>query len=314
MKLLVVQGIMSLKTLVILVSAVSLTACVSAPKQDYTHLPYDNAQSEAYNIAKQSNLVKDYWYGSTIKSPLKDFTEEDIQAAETSLRKYRGGNVSLGTGLLSIATGDLTGIISVAGGSVANMAQSDHEPSNQIRLLVELPLNDFSSPAHAEKYIFERMDNASRTVLEKYGKVQLGDVKFNKSKTVYTVDVDDKIIPFGVISSEPGELKGNKLTMISPSLTGKKGQYLTYGVVGDSGLYDNTAIITAPIPFVYSVEVSPIDTVDFYKEYSAQLPEGFYIYVPSFPKTSWNNKKYFDSSFVVPSLFTQGEQYQFIKP
>ena len=305
---------MSLKTLAILVSAVSLTACVSAPKQDYTHLPYDNAQSEAYNIAKQTSLLKDYWHGSTIASPLKDFSTSEIDAAETSLREYRGGNVSVGTGLLSIVTGDLTGVISVAGGAVANLAQSDHAPSNQIRLLVELPKSKYVSNVEAEKFIVTSMEQAANKVLSQYGQVKQISPKPESAYDAFWVEKSGKPVPFSLVNHKESELKGDSIAEAATSIDGSNEVQLTYGIIGDSGISWNKTIVKPPVPFIYSVEISPIDTVGFYREYSAHLPKGFYIYVPSFPSASWNNKKYFDSSFVVPSIFTQGEQYQFIKP
>lgn len=305
---------MSLKTLAILVSAVSLTACVSAPKQDYTHLPYDNAQSEAYNIAKQTSLLKDYWHGSTIASPLKDFSTSEIDATETSLREYRGGNVSVGTGLLSIVTGDLTGVISVAGGAVANLAQSDHAPSNQIRLFVELPKSKYASNVEAEKFIVTSMEQAANKVLSQYGQVKQISPKPESAYDAFWVEKSGKSVPFSLVNRKESELKGDSIAEAATSIDGSNEVQLTYGIIGDSGVNWNKVIVNPPMPFVYSVEVSPVNTVEFYKEYSAQLPDGFYIYVPSFPNTSWNSKTYFDNSIIVPSIFTQGEQYQFIKP
>ncbi|AUI88819.1 hypothetical protein BS333_20810 (plasmid) [Vibrio azureus] len=305
---------MSLKTLSILLSTVSLTACVNAPKQDYIHLPYDNAHSEAYNIAKQTSLSKDYWYGSTIKSPLKDFTPAEIESAETSLREYRGGNVSLGNGLLSIATGDLTGIITVAGGSVANLAQSGHTPSNQIRLLVELPKSEYASNLEAEKFIVTSMKQAGNHVLSQYGQVTQISPKPESAYDAFWVEKSGKSAPFSLVNRKESKLNGEFIAEAATSIDGKNEVQLTYGIIGDSGVAGSKVIVKPPMPFVYSVEVSPIDTVEFYKEYSAQLPEGFYIYVPSFPKTSWNGKTYVDNSVIVPSIFTQGQQYQFIKP
>lgn len=303
---------MLLKKSLILLSALSLSACVTAPKQDYTHIPYDSTQSKAYNIAKQTSLGKDFWYGKTIKSPLKDFTQAEIDSAETSLRAYRGGDVSLGNGLLSIATGDLTGLISVAGGAAANLAQSDHTPSNQVRVLVELPSNQFNSPVEAERFIVDSMSQASKTVLAEYGEVERTAVKFDSNKIVHMVKHGDSVIPFGAVMNKADSVKGDKLAINSQSLTGDDGQYFTYGVEGHSGLYANTSIATAPVPFVYSVEVSAINTLDFYQAFSAQLPEGFYVYVPSFPHTSFNGKTYIDNSVIVPSIFDQGKQYQFL--
>ena len=44
------------------------------------------------------------------------------------------------------------------------------------------------------------------------------------------------------------------------------------------------------------------------------LPEGFYLYIPSFPHYRYKGKIYTQTDFVVPAIYTQGKKYEFIKP
>ena len=108
--------------LYIFLMIITLTGCSSTPP--------DEAKSQALIIAEQTYLTKDYtvlW--STFESPLKDFSKDDIDEVQKAFEKKSPGDISIFFGALSILSGNLTGVIDIAGGTAGNIASSDHQAS-----------------------------------------------------------------------------------------------------------------------------------------------------------------------------------------
>ena len=82
---------MKLWKLIAPLSILFLIGCANPPEA-IEPVAYNSDQSEALNKANQTFLTKSYKYGfKTVKSPLKDFTQEEIAEANTALFKPSGG-------------------------------------------------------------------------------------------------------------------------------------------------------------------------------------------------------------------------------
>lgn len=125
------------------------------------------------------------------------------------------------------------------------------------------------------------MEKAANSLLSDYGQVTQKEPKAESDSEVFWVEKSGKSVPFGLVNRKESRLNGSSIVEHTTTITGKNDPQFTYGMIGDSGVSWGKVIVTPPMPFVYSVDISAIDTVAFYKEYSAKLPEGFYIYVPS---------------------------------
>lgn len=304
---------MRIRNLLTITGLLALTGCASAPKE-YTFTPYQSDRSEAYNIAMQTSLTKDYWYGKTIDSPLKDFSGQEIEAAETNLKEYRAGNAGYASGMIALLSGNLTGIYSIAGGAFTNLGISDHAPSNDTRLIIDIPKSQFKTKKEAEIYIIDQVNAAREAVFKNVNKFQVVDLDGLNDFSNINAVVSDKSIPVGPVQRKQSTLNGYTIVDNNFSINGKHEARYTYGMIGSSGIDLDKTLVVTPTPFVYAVEVAPLDTTEFYIELTKLLPKGFYVYVPSMPQTRWNGKIYRDTAFLVPSIFTQGKKLEFRKP
>ena len=92
----------------IAITAMLLTGCAStAPEKVVAH-EFNNKNSYAMNVAMQTNLMTD-------NSGLRDFEKDEIDTVRKNINKSKG-SASKVIGVLGILTGNLTGVIDVAGG------------------------------------------------------------------------------------------------------------------------------------------------------------------------------------------------------
>ncbi|WP_305817280.1 hypothetical protein [Photobacterium leiognathi] len=293
------------------ISSTLLIGCASTDTKESVIEPVANqpTKSKAYNIAAQTILTRPYKVGfETIDSPLKDFTKEEIEDAKTKMTR-NVGSASKFFGTLSILTGNFTGLIDVVGGSVASISTSDH-PASEPRWIVAVDKSKFSTPVEAENYIRETIRTSGIKTLSEFGyDSQITELKKYKTSRVDIKD-KDKLIVFGLAASN--KKSGKNITTYRTNLidNSTKEAYTT-------GVDTKNFVISSPLPVISRVELKNkgINSKEYYKSLTAKLPKGFYLYIPSFYSTYGSDfsKKYTDLSQVVPAIYTQGEQYEFIQ-
>ncbi len=259
-------------------------------------VPFSNQNSAALNIANQTALTKD-------QSPLRDYTVQEVQNAEVSLEQHYGGNKPIILGALKLATLDLTGVIDVAGGSMANLAQSNHIASKP-RWFVALPKVQFQSKNEAIDFARHSIREAQIKAYSTYGNVKV-ETNPKNSATYLSLEINGKVTPIGGVYNEqlqPTVIE-SKFSGVDSYLMGFDGNMYT-------GFISVTGALIAELEND-SVEISP--TV-VYQTITNELPENFFIYMPSFGQFHGQGKVYTDYSHVVPSIYTQGKKLQFIKP
>jgi hypothetical protein len=284
-------------------ATLGLTGCVSAP-EPVEPREFSENNSYAYNIANQTTLTRN-------DSPLRDFTQEEIDEAKTNLVRKSGGDAALFFGSLRMLTGDFTGLIDVAGGSMANLANSGHIASKPA-FIITVPKDSFDSKLKAAQYMVDTINDAANKSLMKYGEIEIKPLEnFSYLSTTRIRTGVNKEVTFGLVTRT--DIKEELIQEAVIRIDGKEKVVYSYGVQRTN--FDiNQLLVMPPTPLIYSVKVEQIDYSEFYKDFTSQLPEGFYVYTPSFPNTTFDNKVYTDRSVIVPAIYTQGKKYEFIKP
>jgi hypothetical protein len=284
-------------------ATLGLTGCVSAP-EPVEPREFSENNSYAYNIANQTALTRN-------DSPLRDFTQEEIDEAKTNLVRKSGGDAALFFGSLRMLTGDFTGLIDVAGGSMANLANSQHRASQAV-FIITVEKDKFNSKEEAAKYMMDVINQATEKSLSKYGSIEKAPLSnLPAFSTTLISDGENKGLTFGLLANS--KITSDLIQESIVNFNGKDTHAYSYGVYKkDLNVVD--MLVMPPTPLIYSVEVEQIDYSEFYKDFTSQLPEGFYVYTPSFPRAHYDNKVYTDRSVIVPAIYTQGKKYEFIKP
>ncbi|GMQ49661.1 hypothetical protein [Vibrio sp. 10N] len=287
---------MKIKTTLTLMTALVLSGCQSTP-EPVEPREFDSNASYAYNIANQTSLMRN-------DSPLRDFTREEVNDVKAKLTRPSGAEASVVLGSLTILTGNLTGIINVAGGGAAYLANSGHTAANS-RFIVVLKKSDFDSKLDAANYIVRVTHQAATQALTYYGKVE--------------IETDDS--PFDILTID-GELSGlvtakdvraELLQEGHFEVDGEIQEVYTYGVTFGNNDASHL-LVTPPSPLLLASTKNEVRFDDFYKRYTKALPSQFYIYTPSFPKARGNKKVYTYPSVIVPAIYTQGKKHEFVKP
>ncbi|ORT50304.1 hypothetical protein ST37_10510 [Vibrio sp. qd031] len=287
----------------ITISSFGLFGCKSTPVQIDAQ-PLMTNHSEAYNIANQTALLRD-------KSPLKDFTIEEVADIETELNKQsNGGKYVAALGALSVLSGNLTGVIDIAGGSASMIANSDHA-SAYSRWIVAIPKSEFSDIGQAQKYMLSEIENAAIQYFGQYGKVYFGDSSLSGHINLF-LDYEGQKINLGLYSN--------------PHFQDNVHGVETYWNVTDEDVYlfgaAKRAYVTSEVaigpPALSHLLVNKVTDKSYsqiQKEFTAYLPSGFYMYIPSFPQQYIHGEgKYQALNHIVPSIYTEGRQLDFIKP
>lgn len=202
-------------------------------------------------------------------------------------------------GTLSILSGDLTGAISVAGGTAANIANSDH-PSSISRWIVNAPQEDFDSQSDFQRYALETIVQAN---IE-----SISEITGKSTELVLINEV--KVYFYAVDGVKLGWAYNLDMEDLSRDWVGQRKDYLnneiyTYG-------YERLAMGVSP--FVYLKSNFNSDYSDYLKLVTSKLPEGFYFYSTSLPKAWGQDNKLYHVSEAAPAIYTQGKRYEFIKP
>ncbi|WP_278183627.1 hypothetical protein [Vibrio misgurnus] len=314
-------------------SVLLLAGCANPPEV-VEPIAYNAKHSEALNIANQTFLTKSYKHGfKTVKSPLKDFTQEEIAEAKTALTKSSGGGASLFFGALSLATGNLTGVIDLAGGTAAAIANSNHVASYP-HWIVALDATQFENGIEAKNHASEIIQNTAKTLLEEKGntfkkvvlreegKATLTGAKLHES-TAYTLNDDLRL--FGFYHNDYYREKG-EFELGRTNLVPYEQQYVTVResrVDGDIGGFKS---------FLDGVVIG-YEGIEGYEQYlldlTARLPKGYLLYLPSLPKANvvtvekvedWpcftcrKTSSYFWRTKFVPAIYSEGKKLEFIQP
>lgn len=301
---------MKTKIAVAIMVTTALSGCGSTPSAP-EKVEFETNHSYAYNIANQTALLRN-------DSPLKDFSQAEVSEIKTDLaKKTSGGDASLVLGTLSILTGNLTGIIEVAGGSAANLANSDHIASHP-RWIVSVPVNNYNNELEAQQYIYETIQSASNRYYAQFGEVTVSSYNESSIYDDTKVTIGNKTVSVALVSDKTDRTPDGN-TLVAKTTTGLSNELVyAYGFDVDSS-YLHRAIITPTAPTAL-ISQTKIDVTydEVMKGITANLPENFFFYAPSFPKQSAYDgdtfKNYVDSSQVVPAIYTQGKQYLFMKP
>lgn len=315
--------------------AVILSGCSSSsiePKTEVQPVPFSGGNSFALNIANQTYLRQPYTWGlETYQSPLKDFTEEEIKAIETSLENNRG-NASYVASVISLATGNLMGAtIHFAGGSLEKLVTSDHIASRAgwiIAVDSSLYKDGVAANTAANKLIEdavlktlkEKGNILTKVIFKEEGTATFGGKIYGR--TGYVIG-EDKKTSFGLVSDDYQNKNGMKLG--KTNLIDADSQYVT--------IWNTPSLGLGSIYLFHDNKVKGYEGGEGYEQYvkdvTAKLPKGFYFYLPSFPQTGYRvveniedwacstcGKKfsYRMLNILVPAIYTQGKKYEFIKP
>lgn len=281
-----------------------ITGCASTlPEVVNTH-EFNKTNSYAMNIAMQTNLMTD-------DSGLRDFDKEEIDDVRRNINKSKG-RTSKVMGTLMILTGNLTGIIDITGGYATDLALSNknkyHQAANS-KWIVTLDPHDYISGSEAYKGAVKAIENATKTVLGKYGEIK--NVAHNNKYTIYAINHNNKNYMLGVSNNPTKTLKVKNV-----SLDGKAAKPLY--VTGIDNKYSQIGFYSLEVFELVKAKGKTED--DILKEITALLPRGYFYYRPSFetntiPKSDFGkNVTYINTNAVVPSIYAQGKRYDFIKP
>lgn len=302
-----------IKIALTVVAGLLLSGCSSTPPELVKGRDFDTNYSHAYNIANQTALTRN-------NSPLRDFTEMEISKAKTDLHSYsKGADRSLMIGALFIATGNLTGVIDVAGGAAGHLASSDHIAA-QPRWIVTVPTTKFNSEEEAQKYIFNTITTVTKDYLSEFGEVKselaesMGKVR-QHAKSTYLYSKDERI-DVGLYHEE-NSLNGLKVVKYRTGLS--ENLVYAYGL-DEMASYDSHSLIATFNPILLMKSgITDKTYSELMIGITKKMPKGFYLYTPSFPKQyDYDEDKgliyYVDYNQVVPAIYTQGQKFEFIKP
>ncbi|GAD89940.1 hypothetical protein VHA01S_030_00150 [Vibrio halioticoli NBRC 102217] len=293
-----------------------VTGCSSKPE------PVDLTQaSDAYNMAYGTYLTQPYSFGGrTYQSPLKDFSQDEVETIEKEFNKPNGGNASVFFGAISILTGNFTGVIDVVGGTAANIASSKH-PSSRSGWIVSVDATQASDGVQAKQVATKIIQTKTIELLESKGnkieKVTLKERTKKRSGTT-AYQINDKAI-FGMVTNHYYDNKN------AFELNSDKTKYV---VTGDTNWWGVQIANFMVFDKNYVKGYKGLDGYEkFIKDLTATLPENYKYYSSTLPRTqfmentdnsAWNcdcfdKTIYSLNTHIIPSIYSQGERYDFIQ-
>lgn len=293
-------------TLAFLIATSALTGCESTPPKYQEGTPFDTNGSFALNIARQTSLVDGG--GLEANSPLRDFSQQEVDEVKSNVHKSYGSAAKV-LGTLSILTGNFTGLLDVAGGYAAEFGNTHHQAVNP-RWIIALDKSEFSTKEDALKFAQKEVEKASIKELEKYGTV-IKNINKNNGAQYFEIVVDGKRAPIGIISNSKDDITVEVGKFFNKNKAVPKDSFLIGFTKEVYSSFGSTVMLNIANN---SIDNFDINEEDFYKSLTSLLPEGFYLYMPSFPKYRSDDLIYTDLDAVVPSIYYQGDKYDFIKP
>ncbi|WP_222860339.1 hypothetical protein, partial [Vibrio cholerae] len=310
------------KWVVAMTAIIALAGCAST--EQVKPQAFDANSSYAYNIANQTALTRN-------KSPLKDFTAEDIEKIRRNIGAKSGGDLSVLFGALSILTGNFTGVIDVVGGTASNIAKSRHT-SKYTRYIIALDKEQFKTALEAEQYIYDVTQSALEKTMQRYSDGTIAVRKIESYGDAYNGGFNHAVLEtekgqYDLVSSKRNMLTGQSVKLTNFNLNNNQVKEVWgYGInEPEPEFYNKNFFIAPPMPLAYMLEDRTVKYDEFYKEFTSHLPDGFYVYTPPFPtqryyiggtslKDGGEPYNAFDTSIVIPAIYTKGEKHEFLKP
>ncbi|MEZ8329183.1 hypothetical protein AB6C40_14965 [Vibrio splendidus] len=292
-------------TLTFLIATTALIGCKSTPPKYQEGTPFATNGSFALNIASQTSLTDGG--GLKANSPLRDFSQQEVDKVKSNVHKSYGSTAKV-LGTLSILMGNFTGVLDVAGGYAAEIGNTNHQAVNP-RWIIALDKNKFKTKEEALNFAERKVERASIITFENYGKVVQKINNKNKAQ-YFEIDINGKRAPIG-IGSKPKETVPVEIGLFYKNSSSIPKESYLIGFTGEMfSEFNRTAI-----PTIANNSIDSLDIIeeDFYKELTKLLPVGFYLYMPSFPRYRSDGFIYTDLDAVVPSIYYQGDKYDFIK-
>lgn len=310
------------KWAVAMTAIIALAGCTST--EQVKPQAFDANASYAYNIANQTALTRN-------KSPLKDFTADDIEAIRRNIGAKSGGDLSVLFGTLSILTGNFTGVIDVVGGTASNIAKSRHT-SKYPRYIIALDKDQFKTALEAEQYIYDVTQSALEKTMKNYTdmavsvkKIELYGDAYNGGFNHSALEKENELCDLD--GTRRNILTGQFVKLTASILNNNQVKEVwSYGINEvETNFLNKNFFIVPPRPLVYMLENKAVKYDEFYKELTSHLPEGFYVYTPPFPTMAYikggkslkdGGELYnaFNTSIVIPAIYTKGEKHEFLKP
>ncbi|MBD1575370.1 hypothetical protein HC723_02730 [Vibrio sp. S11_S32] len=299
---------MNIKLIISMIPIMTILGC-SSP-QVIEPQPFSSENSYAYNIANQTVLTKEY---KGKKSPLRDFSLEDKKDVKDAFDKQSNADSMLGLSLVTLLSGNPMLALGGAGTSgLMAISNSKHISSNQT-WLIALNKNDFSNELEAQKFILNIISNSVTLELSKYGEVKLkSPFKDYPSLKVFMVNMNGEWVRTSIYIQD-GSLKKSFLTEEKTNINGKLTDSYVFGFNGE--ITDiHTTLVSAPTPNILNHKDKSIKFDNIVSNITKDLPKGFYIYYPPFPKLRYEGENYINTLNPLPTIYTQGKKYEFLKP
>lgn len=267
--------------------------------------------SRAYTIANETYLTKDYsLYFKTYHCKLKDYSLEDLeQLKRATTKSSSAGDVAIAIGVFSILTGNFTGVIDVAGGTAANIANSEHRTARSL-WFAAIPANEVENGLEATNLARKTIQNEAIKILEEHG-VKLEKI-ITKSEREATFgaklyqETAYKAVKTGAIygfNLNEFYLQRENLAMVlgNTSFIDAQKQYVS----SPETMYYGLNFFNKK--YLIDNKISPFDTENgfeiFMLELTSRLPDGYFYYES--PRSSRN---------LIPAVYMKGVKYQFIHP
>ena len=268
-------------------------------------------KSKALLLAEQTSLMQPQtvlW--QTTKSPLRDYSVGDIREIEKAFADKSPGDVSLVFGTLSLMTGNLTGVIDIAGGAASNIATANH-PAAYSHWLIAMPRDQAKNGLEAKNLAQETIQRHAIALLDEHGidleKVVVKPERFASltgaklyPETEYRIKGTE--ISYGFHEDE-FYAHNDKYGLVEghTSLISAENQYVSSHDTKLSGVYGFNH------QYLIKNKIAPFNNPNgldiFLKELTSRLPRGYMFYQsPKFSKT------------LIPAIYAEGKKYQFLKP
>lgn len=304
---------MNIKSLALALPLIAMFGCQSTKSIEAQ--PFVNTNSYALNVANQTALTKPYSFGlNTYQSPLKDFTEADRNDATEEFKKKSNAGSMFGLSVITAISGNPMLALGGAGASGLIAMTTDKHIASKPTWIISVEKSRFSSKLEAQKFIISSIKTATINELEKYGEVKQEQAFKNKPNwETFLVKIDGQWIRSGLnIQSE--SVSTDLLTERKVLLDGEMVDAYTYGYGTELSAL-STTLVTAPLPSLIARTVGEKSVFDdVVNGITKALPDGFYIYYTPFPYVSQDGKNYINTANVLPTIYTQGKKYEFIKP